>query len=79
MGFSPEWIRAAIVEGVKVNGQIVKLDAETLAVDDRRKTHRIYLDSFITFLMAIGWKRLPRPGAGSAVPGPAPVARARIG
>jgi len=59
MGFSAEWIRAAILEGVKVHGQIVKLEAETLAVDDRRKTHRIYEDSFIAFLVAIGWKRLP--------------------
>jgi hypothetical protein len=58
MGFTPAWIRAAIDEGVLVHRRLVKLQAETLTLNGRR-VHRIHLDDFITFLGAIGWKRIP--------------------
>jgi hypothetical protein len=58
MGFSPDWIRAAIDEGVTVRGHLVKLDAEILTMNGRR-SHRVHLDAFIVFLTAIGWKRIP--------------------
>jgi hypothetical protein len=60
MGFTPAWIRAAIDEGVTVQRQLVKLRAETMTLNGRR-VHRIHLDHFITFLAAIGWKRIPPP------------------
>jgi hypothetical protein len=59
MGFTTEWVRAAIDEGVGVGGRVVRLEAETLRLNGRR-SHRIHLDAFITFLQAIGWKRIPR-------------------
>jgi hypothetical protein len=59
MGMGPEWIRAAILEGVPVQGRIVTLEAERLALNARSNTYRIYPDSFVVFLKAIGWKRLP--------------------
>ncbi len=65
MGFTPAWIRSAINEGVLVHGTLVKLEAETLVIN-RRTTHRIHEDSFVAFLTAIGWKRLPRPTASAS-------------
>ncbi len=59
MGFTTEWIRRAISEGVTIRGQVVKLEAERLVLD-RRTHYRIHEDSFVVFLMAIGWKHLPR-------------------
>lgn len=60
MGLTTEWVRGAIDEGVPVaGGRVVKLEAETLTVNNRR-THRIYLDAFRAFLKAIGWRRLPK-------------------
>lgn len=59
MGFTTEWIRRAITEGVDVRGHTVKLEAERL-VSARRTHYRIHEDSFIAFLVAIGWKHLPR-------------------
>lgn len=59
MGFTTEWIRRAISEGVTVRGRIVKLDAERLTLK-RRTYYRIHEDSFVAFLQAIGWKHLPR-------------------
>lgn len=41
MGFTTEWIRRAITEGVQVRGVTVKLDAEALDVNGRRK-YRIH-------------------------------------
>ena len=61
MGFTPAWIRKAINEGVTVRGHVVKLEAETLSVNGRT-THRIHEHSFNQFLVAIGWKHLPRVG-----------------
>jgi len=59
MGFTTQWIRRAITEGVKVDGQVVKLEAERLELDT--VTHyRIHEESFVAFLQAIGWKHLPR-------------------
>jgi len=43
----------------------VKLEAETLTFGNRR-THRIHLDAFVTFLHAIGWKRIPKLPRGLA-------------
>jgi len=64
LGFSPEWVRHAIEEGHRVAGQpgVVRLQAERLVVNDRR-TYRIHLDQFVTFLEAIGWERIPRHAA----------------
>ena len=59
MGLTPAWIRRAINKGVLMQGRLVKLDAETLALN-HQPIHRIHLDSFVTFLRAIGWKRLPQ-------------------
>lgn len=63
MGFTPEWIRGAIDEGVHVGGRPVKLEAETLTLKGRR-IHRIHLDAFVSFLRAIGWQRLPKRASG---------------
>jgi hypothetical protein len=66
MGFTTEWIRGAIDEGVRVRSQLVQLEAETITINGRR-VHRIHLDHFIAFLQAIGWRRVPRrPHAPSA-------------
>ena len=59
MGLTSSWVRAAIDEGVAVRGRIVRLDAETLDLNGRR-LHRIHLDRFVAFLVAIGWKRIPK-------------------
>lgn len=59
MGFTTEWVRGAIDEGVSISGHVVKLEAETLTINGRR-SHRIHLDHFRTFLRAIGWMRIPR-------------------
>ena len=58
MGFTTEWIRRAISEGVTVRGEVVKLEAERLVLD-RRTHYRIHEESFVTFLQAIVWKHLP--------------------
>jgi len=58
MGFSGDWIRAAIDDGVEVHGTLVTLKAETMTINGRRQ-HRVHLDQFIVFLTAIGWKRIP--------------------
>jgi hypothetical protein len=58
LGFSTDWVCAAIDDGHQVHGTLVKLQAETLLINGRR-THRIHLDQFIVFLIAIEWKRLP--------------------
>jgi hypothetical protein len=58
MGVTPEWVRSAIGAGVTVDGQVVKLEAETLAINGRN-VYRIHLGAFRSFLRAIGWKRLP--------------------
>lgn len=58
MGLSSEFIRQAIDDGVAVQDTRVRLEAESLDLGSRR-VHRIHLDAFITFLKAIGWKRLP--------------------
>jgi hypothetical protein len=60
MGFTTEWIRRAILDGVIVRGVLVRLDAETLEINGRR-TYRIHEHKFSEFLVAIGWKHLPRP------------------
>jgi hypothetical protein len=77
MGFTPAWVRGAITTGVTIaTGKVVKLEAETLAINGRR-THRIHLDGFVTFLTAIGWKHLP---SRQGYPAPArPQARATNG
>ena len=59
MGLTTEFIRGAIDEGVSVHGHQVHLGAETVTLN-RRRIHRIHLDDFVTFLQAIGWKRIPR-------------------
>jgi hypothetical protein len=59
MNLTPAYIRAAINDGVIVRGVLVKLEAETLA-SNGRNLHRVHTDCFVTFLKAIGWKRLPR-------------------
>ena len=60
MGYSTEWIRRAIKTGVTApDGTVVKLEAETVSLTGRRRVHRIYRDDFITFLIAIGWTRIP--------------------
>jgi hypothetical protein len=72
MGFhNTDWIRRAITEGVRVHGQIVKLDAEMLLTHGRH-LYRIYEEQFAEFLRAIGWKHLPRAGAA-----PLPTLRSR--
>jgi hypothetical protein len=53
-----DWIRRAITEGVRVQGQVVTLDAETLLTNGRH-LYRIYEEQFTEFLRAIGWKHLP--------------------
>jgi hypothetical protein len=58
VGFTSEWIRTAIDEGVVVDGRVVKLEAETI-VSGHRRTYRIHVEQFIDFLQQIGWKRLP--------------------
>ena len=58
MGLTSAWIRAAIHEGVRVRGQVVMLEAESLSINGR-PVHRVHLHHFVTFLKAIGWKRLP--------------------
>lgn len=58
LGFTREWIRVAIVDGVLVNGHVVKLEAEIVPSGSRR-SYRIHADKFIDFLTAIGWKRMP--------------------
>lgn len=60
MGLTPEWIRKAITEGVPVRGITVKLEAEALPL--KRRLYRIHEHKFIEFLLAIGWKHLPRLG-----------------
>jgi len=70
MGVTPAWVRGAITTGVTIaNGKIVKLEAETPVINGRRM-HRIHLDSFVTFLTAIGWKHLP---SRAAHPAPRPA------
>lgn len=58
-GLTTEWVRAAITEGVVVRGRLVKLEAETLTINGRR-IHRIHGDRWVEFLIAIGWKRIPK-------------------
>jgi hypothetical protein len=59
MGLSTEWVRAAIDEGVRVNGHQIRLEAEGVRVNGRQ-LRRVHLDAFIAFLHAIGWRRVPR-------------------
>jgi hypothetical protein len=60
LGVSPEWIRQAIDAGVEVaRGRRVRLPAE--AIGGERRTLRIHYAQFVTFLHAIGWRRLPAP------------------
>jgi hypothetical protein len=70
LGFTTEWIRRAITDGVNVHGVLLKLEAETLTFNKRR-TYRIHLDKFTQFLRAIGWKHLP--ARGDVTNGPARV------
>jgi hypothetical protein len=58
VGFTQEWIRIAINEGVVINGKRVRLEAETVMTGTRR-IHRVHVDKFSDFLSAIGWTRLP--------------------
>jgi hypothetical protein len=58
LGFTREWVRVAIDEGVLVDGRRVRLAAETVTTGSRR-IYRIHLDQFCEFLSAIGWQRLP--------------------
>jgi hypothetical protein len=58
MGYSREWVRRAITVGIPVGAARVQLDAETLTLDGKRR-YRIHRDHFRTFLIAIGWSRLP--------------------
>jgi hypothetical protein len=58
LGFTAEWIRGAITDGVLVKGRLVTLDAETVDVGARH-VYRVHPDQFRAFLQAIGWKRLP--------------------
>jgi hypothetical protein len=58
VAFTPEWIRTAINEGVVIDGQRVKLEAETVTTGARR-IYRIHVDKWSDFLTAIGWQRLP--------------------
>jgi len=61
MGLTPAFIRKAILAGVVVaDGTTVKLEAETLMINGRH-IHRIHEVKFAEFLVAIGWKHLPRP------------------
>lgn len=53
-----QWVRDAIDVGVWAPGGLVKLQAETLTLNGRR-IHRVHLDAFVSFLKAIGWRRLP--------------------
>ena len=59
MGVSTQSVRDWIHHGYFTGTETVKLQAEMLTVNGRRM-HRIYLDSFITFLTAIGWQRVPK-------------------
>ena len=59
MGVTTEYIRGAIDEGIRVRGELVKLEAESFDSGSRR-TLRVHLDKFVEFLERIGWRRLPR-------------------
>jgi len=59
LGFSDQWVRAAIADGVVVHGTRVQLEAEVLTFGSRRRIYRIHRDAFLDFLRAIGWSRLP--------------------
>lgn len=63
LGFTPEWVRRAIDDGVTIaGGQRVQLEAETIVICGRRR-HRVHRDAFVRFLRAIGWQRLPSESA----------------
>jgi hypothetical protein len=68
LGYTTDWIRRAIADGVPVDGGVVKLEAERLSLT-RRTQYRIHEDKFTDFLIAIGWKHLP----GRAAPARDPV------
>jgi hypothetical protein len=60
MGYSTQWVRQAITRGVTAaDGRTLKLAADAMSLTARRPTFRVYRDDFITFLTAIGWKRIP--------------------
>lgn len=78
LGVSPHWVRKAIRAGVNTGGcdisaavgrRWVRLEAESITVNGRHM-YRIHEDAFVTFLRAIGSKRLP---AGSSPSGLASV------
>jgi hypothetical protein len=63
MGYSTEWVRRAIHRGVTApDGSTVKLAAVSLRGRVRR-SHRIHLDDFVAFLLAIGSSKIPRQHA----------------
>ena len=64
LGFTTDWIRRAITDGVPVDGGVVKLEAERLLLT-RRTQYRIHEEKFTVFLQAIGWKHLPRTENGN--------------
>jgi hypothetical protein len=63
MGYSTEWVRRAIHRGVTApDGSTVKLAAVSLP-GRLRRSHRIHLDDFVAFLLAIGSTKIPRQHA----------------
>ena len=58
-GFSIEWVRIAILDGITNHrGEVCKLAAETMVLNGRT-IRRIHLDEFHYFLRCIGFDRLP--------------------
>lgn len=73
LGFTAEWVRQAIDDGVDVDGARVRLAATVHTVGGRRRVYRIAFDDYLAFLRAIGWSRLPlRPRAARAGLRPTP-------
>lgn len=59
MGVTPAFIRKAILKGVLIDGRTVKLEAEHPVINGRH-LFRIHEPQFAEFLVAFGWKHLPR-------------------
>lgn len=58
LGMSGEWIRQAITQGFPVDGELHRLEAETLPTTGKRFVYRIHVEAFNRFLRGIGWTRL---------------------
>lgn len=69
IGVSPDYLHKAIVDGISVHGQVVKLAAEKLP-SVKRAAYRIYPHQFGAFLQAIEWSCIPPDFLPSAAPPP---------